>query len=64
MNSKSFSPYWLQYSRWCLIIAMVALGMKASLKELVSVGWRPLVHVMLETLFLALFVAAWLLLIR
>lgn len=61
----TYGVQWMSdLSRWCLIIAMVALGMKASLKELVSVGWRPLVHVILETLFLALFVAAWLLLIR
>lgn len=61
----SYGVQWMNdLSRWCLIIAMVALGMKASLKELMSVGWRPMLHVTLETLFLAAFVAAWLIISR
>ena len=51
-------------SRWCLVIAMVALGMKASFKELTSVGWRPILSLVLNTLFLAVLVATWLFLDR
>ncbi len=41
-----------QASRWCLIMAIAALGMKTSLGELVHIGWLPLALVIAETLFL------------
>ncbi|MFT5720743.1 MAG: putative integral membrane protein (TIGR00698 family) [Motiliproteus sp.] len=53
-----------QLSRWCLIVAMVGLGMKASFKELSSMGWRPVVLLVSETLFLAAGVAIWLFMAR
>lgn len=40
-------------SRWCLITAIAALGMKTSLKSLLEVGWRPATLLISETLFLA-----------
>ena len=43
-----------ELSRWCLLVAMVGLGMKASFKELSSLGWRPAVLMVAETVFLAL----------
>ena len=43
-------------SRWSLAIAMVALGMKTQLKELVAVGWKPVALMVAETVFLATFV--------
>ena len=39
-------------SRWCLVTAIAALGMKTSFKALVAVGWRPVALMMLETLWL------------
>lgn len=39
-------------SRWCLVCAIAALGMKTSLQELATIGWRPLALVMAETIFL------------
>lgn len=53
-----------ELSRWCLVIAMVGLGMKASFKELASVGWPPIILLVSETVFLAALVAAWLFLAR
>jgi len=53
-----------ELSRWCLIIAMVGLGMKASFKELASVGWPPIILLVSETLFLAVLVAIWLFIAR
>jgi len=47
-------------SRWCLIIAMVGLGMKASFQELAKLGWPPIILLLAETLFLAVGVALWL----
>ncbi|KGE02641.1 YeiH family protein [Pseudohaliea rubra] len=43
-------------SQWCLVAAIAALGMKTSLRELATVGWRPLSIVIAETAFLAVVV--------
>ena len=45
-------------SRWCLVIAIGALGIKTELKQLVSVGLRPVALMIGETVFLALLVLA------
>lgn len=42
---------WL--SRACLVVALAAIGLKASLGELAAVGWRPLLLMLAETVFLA-----------
>ncbi|MCX2900185.1 YeiH family protein [Pseudomonas mandelii] len=50
-------------SRWCLVTAIAALGMKTSLKALLEVGWRPATLLVSETVFLAaiiLFAVKWL----
>ena len=44
-------------SRWCLIIAVSALGVKTALKELMEMGPKPVIVLVLQTLFLAGFVA-------
>lgn len=54
----------VELSRWCLIFAMAALGMKASFKELAAMGPRPILLMVVETLFLAVLVAIWLLVSR
>ncbi len=43
-------------SRWCLVTAIAALGMKTSFKELAVVGWRPVALVVAETGWIALLV--------
>jgi uncharacterized integral membrane protein (TIGR00698 family) len=40
-------------SRWCLITAIAALGMKTSFKDLFAVGWRPIALMVAETLWIA-----------
>ncbi|MGN5478280.1 putative sulfate exporter family transporter [Cupriavidus basilensis] len=40
-------------SQWCLVMAMVAIGMKTHLKDILSVGWKPVALMVLETLFRA-----------
>lgn len=42
-----------ELSRWCLVIAISALGMKTQLKELATVGIKPIVLMVGETIFLA-----------
>lgn len=45
-----------EISRWCLLSAVAALGMKTSFKALTRVGWRPLALIALETAWIAAFV--------
>lgn len=45
-------------SRWCLVIAISALGMKTQLRELAKVGLKPVLLMVGETVFLALLVLA------
>ena len=45
-------------SRWCLVCAIAALGMKTSLNELAKIGWRPLILMTLETVFLLCVICA------
>ena len=40
-------------SRWCLVVAIAALGIKTSLQQLAQLGWRPVLLLATETLFLA-----------
>ncbi|WP_339669824.1 putative sulfate exporter family transporter [Dasania marina] len=62
-NSLGFIPKSLQefmttLSSWLLVIAISALGVKTSLKEVFSLGWAPITMVLMETIFLAgLFIA-------
>ena len=45
-------------SRWCLVLAIAALGTKTSLGDLVQVGWKPVALIVGETLFVGLLVLA------
>jgi uncharacterized membrane protein YadS len=40
-------------SQWCLVTAMVGIGMKTHLKDIVSVGWKPVALMCAQTLLLA-----------
>lgn len=40
-------------SRWCLVTAIAALGMKTSFKDLAAVGWKPIALMVLETGWIA-----------
>jgi len=64
-NSSGYLPTaitdaMIEVSSWCLIIAMVGLGMKASFKELAQMGWRPMLLMITNTLYLAVLVGVWL----
>jgi uncharacterized membrane protein YadS len=45
-------------SRWCLVAAIAGIGMKTQLKELVTVGIKPVLLMLGETIFLAALVLA------
>ncbi|WP_223547801.1 YeiH family protein [Pseudomonas sp. A-B-19] len=58
VNSTGWVPALIQtgvneLSRWCLVIAISALGMKTQLKELAAVGIKPILLMIGETVFLA-----------
>lgn len=61
VNSSGWVPAAAQQlgseaSRWCLVIAISALGMKTQLREVASVGLKPILVMLAETLMLALMV--------
>lgn len=63
INSTGWVPAVLQtagneLSRWCLVIAIAALGMKTQLKQLATVGIKPILLMVGETMFLAALVLA------
>lgn len=51
-------------SRWCLIVAIAALGTKTSLGDLARLGWKPIALIIGETLFVGVVVLVGLLLMR
>ena len=58
VNSTGWVPHVVQtigtdVSRWFLVAAIAGIGMKAQLKELVSVGLKPVLLMVGETAFLA-----------
>jgi uncharacterized integral membrane protein (TIGR00698 family) len=63
VNSAGFIPapvadFGNEVSRWFLVTAIAAIGMKTSIKSLVAMGLKPVMLVVLETLFLAALVMA------
>jgi uncharacterized membrane protein YadS len=61
--SSALQSFTNDVSRWCLIVAMSAIGMKTQLKQIVAVGLKPVMLMLGEALFLAVLVlclARWL----
>ena len=59
VNSTGWVPSAVQsagndISRWCLIASIAGIGMKTHLKELATVGFKPVALMVGETAFLAL----------
>jgi len=42
-----------EFSRWCLVVAIAALGVKTSFMQLAELGWKPVVMMVAETVFIA-----------
>jgi uncharacterized integral membrane protein (TIGR00698 family) len=58
LNSAGFLPRLLtdianDASRWALVTAIAALGMKTSFKDLARVGWKPIALMLVETVWIA-----------
>jgi len=63
VNSSGWLPQMLtqggsEFSRWCLVAAIAGIGMKTQLKELSTVGIKPVLLMLGETVFLAALVLA------
>jgi uncharacterized integral membrane protein (TIGR00698 family) len=63
LNSTGWVPKALNtagsdVSRWCLVAAIAGIGMKTHLKELATVGLKPVALMVAETAFLALLTLA------
>jgi uncharacterized integral membrane protein (TIGR00698 family) len=63
VNSTNLMPAaWVSagvdVSQACLVMAMAAIGLKTHLKDISSVGWKPVSLMVAETLFLALLAIA------
>ncbi|WP_339716826.1 putative sulfate exporter family transporter [uncultured Sneathiella sp.] len=61
LNSSHIVPaeikeFMVQLSSWCLVTAIAALGVKTSLKDMVTIGYQPMLLITLETLFIAAWV--------
>jgi len=61
INSTGWVPETLttlgsDISRWCLVAAIAAIGMKTQLKDLATVGFKPVALMLGETVFLAILV--------
>jgi uncharacterized integral membrane protein (TIGR00698 family) len=61
INSTGWVPVLVQSgvneaSRWCLVVSIAALGMKTQLKELATVGIKPILLMVGETIFLIVLV--------
>jgi uncharacterized integral membrane protein (TIGR00698 family) len=50
--SKPMGEVSAEVSRWCLVAAIGALGMKTSFRSLIAVGWRPVAVMVVETAWL------------
>lgn len=69
VNSAGWVPAGLQQelgdaSRICLVLAIAALGVKTSFRELAQAGWRPFVLLLVETLWMAALVLGAVLLVN
>ncbi|WP_153130649.1 YeiH family protein [Dechloromonas hortensis] len=51
-------------SRWCLVVAIAALGVKTSFQQLAALGWRPVLMLLIDTVFLACLILGGLMLQR
>jgi len=65
VNSTGFVPAVVQSaatygSQACLVVAIAAVGLKTSLRDVASLGWRPVLLLVLVTVTLAAIAATYL----
>jgi uncharacterized integral membrane protein (TIGR00698 family) len=68
-NSAGFIPKQVSevcssLSRWCLVVSIAALGVKTSFQQLATLGWRPVLMLVANTVFLAVLILGGLMVLR
>jgi uncharacterized integral membrane protein (TIGR00698 family) len=61
--AKPVAEILTEASKWLLVISVAALGMKTSLREMMAVGTTAIALIAAETVFLALLVLGWIVLV-
>jgi uncharacterized integral membrane protein (TIGR00698 family) len=61
--AKPVAQILTEASKWLLVISVAALGMKTSLREMMAVGTTAIALIAAETVFLALLVLGWIVLV-
>lgn len=61
--AKPIAAALTETSKWLLVISVAALGMKTSLREMLAVGTTAIALIAAETIFLALLVLGWIMLV-
>ncbi len=61
--AKPIASALTEASKWLLVISVAALGMKTSLREMLAVGTTAIALIAAETIFLALLVLGWIMLV-
>jgi uncharacterized integral membrane protein (TIGR00698 family) len=61
LNSSGVIPSLLHrllidLSQWCLVTAIAALGIKTSLKAMMTIGFQPVAVLLMETVFIAIWI--------
>lgn len=69
INSSGIVPdllqtYLIDLSRWCLVTAIAALGIKTSLKAMMSIGYQPVVLILMESVFIGIWILSGLYLLK
>ncbi|MDB3952787.1 putative sulfate exporter family transporter [Alphaproteobacteria bacterium] len=58
INSSGLVPeaihtFVVDLSRWCLVTAIAALGIKTALKAMMTIGYQPVIVILIESVFIA-----------
>jgi uncharacterized integral membrane protein (TIGR00698 family) len=61
--AKPVAEVFTEASKWLLVVSVAALGMKTSLREMMAVGTTAIALIAAETVFLALLVLSWIVLV-
>lgn len=52
---ESVSEQMSDISKWCLVISIAALGVKTSFEKLFSLGWKPIILLLMNASFIAIY---------
>ena len=61
INTSNIIPsivhnFLIDLSRWCLVTAIAALGIKTSLKSMMTIGYQPVAVILMESVFIGIWI--------